>query len=128
MVQRDGLTIHSASHLVQAHSSYDAEMHAANHALEYITHNLDGLVLFFINNQSTLKLLFNMKPHSAFELSCTNSKFIGDWLGRSHANSIEFRWMPSHLGFDINERADQLTDIAIIGPPPVPAHNIASRI
>ena len=44
------------------------------------------------------------------------------------SNSIEFRWMPSHLGFHINELADSLADLPIIGPVPFPAHNIASRI
>ena len=128
VVQQDGVTTHSASQLVLAHSSYDAEMHAANLAIEYITHNVTSSVMFFINNQSTLKSLFSTKPHSAFELSCINCQHVGDWLGWSPNNSIDFWRMPSHLGFKINELADQAADTTIIGPPPFPVHTIASRI
>ena len=69
VIQEKDIIIHSASQLVVAHSSYDAEMHAANQAIKYIASHLGGPVLFFIDNQFTLKSLFNTKPHSAFELS-----------------------------------------------------------
>ena len=103
-------------------------MHAANQAIEYVARHLEGPTLFFIDNQSTLKLLFNTKPHLAFELARSNCQNIGKWLAKLPNNSIEFRWMPGHLGFDINEHADRLADVAVIGPPPFPAHNIASQI
>ena len=128
VIKHNDTIIHSSSRLVLAHSSYNMEMHAANQAIEYIAHNLEGSIIFFIDNQSTLKLIFNTKSHLAFELSQNNCQYIGDWLGQSQNNSIEFRWMPSHLGFDINEHADLLADVPIIGPAPFPVHNIASRI
>ena len=59
---------------------------------------------------------------------CSSSQIIADWLGRSQDNFIEFRWMPSHIGFHINELADSLADVSIIGPVPFPAHNIVSHI
>ena len=36
--------------------------------------------------------------------------------------------MPSHLGFHINELADSLADIPVIGPVQFPVHTVASRI
>ena len=69
VIKQQDVVIHSASQLVPAHSSYDAEMHAASQAIEFITSQLEGPTLFFIDNQATLKYLFNTKPHSAFNLS-----------------------------------------------------------
>ena len=69
VIKENDVIIHSASRLVLAHSSYDTEVHAANRAIKYIASHLEGPVLFFIDNQSTLKSLFNTKPHSAFKLS-----------------------------------------------------------
>ena len=128
VVQHDGITIHSHSHLVVAHSSYDAEMQAASSAIEYIMHNVDGSAMVFIDNQATLKSLFNTNPHLVFELSRANCKSLGDWLAVSPTNNIEFQWMPSHLGFEINELADKAAEMTPIGPPPFPRHTLASRI
>ena len=114
--------------LVSAHSSYDAEMKAANMAIEFISEHAKGKVLVFIDNQSTLKSLFNVKPHFLFELSRLNSIAIGGWISASPQNEVEFRWMPSHLGFDINELADKAADITPIGPFPALHMTIASCI
>ena len=127
VIQEQGITVYSRSCMVIAHSSYDAEMHAANQAIEYMAHHHTGRILFFIDNQSTLKSLFTTKPHSAFELSKSNCQIIADWIAQSPVNSVEFQWMPSHLGFHINKMADSLADVPVIGPVPFPAHNIASR-
>ena len=128
VIQERGITICSQSFLVVAHSSYDTEMQAANYAMNYMAQHHTGRVLFFIDNQATVKSLFTTSPHSAFEIAKHNCQIIADWLGRLPNNSIEFRWMPSHLGFHINELADALADVPIIGPRLLPAHNIASRI
>ena len=128
IVQRNGQTIHSSSFLVIAHSSYDAEMQAVHAAIKFVAHNVAGSVLVFVDNQATLKSLFNTRPHSAFELARENCRLMGDWTNSSHDNNIEFRWMPSHLGFEINELADKAADVTPIGPPPFPSHTIASRI
>ena len=90
--------VHTHSFLMAAHSSYDAEMHVANAAIEYIAQFV-GPVLVFIDNQATLKSLFSTKPHTAFALSLANCKAIAAWLSASPDNTAEFRWMPSHLGF-----------------------------
>ena len=128
IIQMQDVTVHSDVQLVVAHSSYDAEMSAAHNAIVYLAGHHTGHILFFINNQATIKSLFNTKPHSAFELSKDNCQIIGDWLSASPTNRIEIRWMPSHLGFGINEMADSLADQKVTGPAPFPAHNIASRI
>ena len=128
VVQEQGTTIFSQLLMVVAHSSYDVEMHAAHQAIEYLALHHTGPILFFIDNQSMLKSLFNTKPHSAFDISKHNCQIITDWLCLSSANSIEFRCMPSHIGFNINELADALADVPIIGPKPWPALNIAARI
>ena len=64
VVQHHGVVTHSHNFLVVAHSSYDAKMHAANTAIDYIAHNIQGLVLVFIDNQAMLKSLFSTKPHT----------------------------------------------------------------
>ena len=58
VVQVQNITIHSQSTMVVAHSSYDAEMQAANQAMDYMTQHHSGHVLFFIDNQATIKSLF----------------------------------------------------------------------
>ena len=128
VMQMQGATVHSEAHMVVAHSSYDAEIKAASLAIEYLVGHHTGRILFFIDNQSTIKSLFNTKPHSAFELSKANCQALGAWLTASPLNHIEICWMPSHLGFQINEMADALADQKVVGPAPFPAHNIASRI
>ena len=128
VIHDKGIPVCSHSAMVVAHSSYDAEMHAANHAMEYMAQHHTGQVLFFIDNQSTLKSMFTTRPHSAFEIAKRNCQVIADWLRRSPDNAIEFQWMPSHIGFHINELADSLADEPIIGPRLPPVHNIASRI
>ena len=69
VVQCNNTTIFSQSQLVAAHSSYDAEMQAAHMAISYISKNVVRKVIVFIDNQSTLKSLLNVKPHSLFKLS-----------------------------------------------------------
>ena len=127
VVQCDRVTIHSHSQLVLAHSSYDAEMHAAHAAIDYITSNIAGAVIMFIDNQAALKSLFTTRPHSLFELSRMNCASVGRWLTASPNNTMEFCWMPSHLGFPINELADKLAGDRLIGPPPFLWHTLASR-
>ena len=46
----------------------------------------------------------------------------------SSNNDIEFHWMPSHLGFTINELADAAADTMPIGPFPAPNDTIVSRL
>ena len=99
MVQNNNIVVHSHSFLTVAHSSYDAEMHTANVTIDYIAQHVQGSVLVFIDNQATLKSLFSMKPHTAFELSLANCKTMASWISSSPDNMVEFRWMPSHLGF-----------------------------
>ena len=107
VIQRDNIIIHTHSFSVVAHSSFDVEMHAANVAIDYILDNIQGQVLMFIDNQATLKSLFSTKPHTAFQLALSNCKNMFKWLSLSPDNTIEFRWMPSHLGFPLNELADK---------------------
>ena len=128
VVQRNTVTIHSHSLMVVAHSSYDMEMQAVHAAIEYILQQVQGLVIVFIDNQATLKSLFNTKPHSVFELSRDNCNYLGDWLAKSLLNTAEFWWIPSHLGFTINVLADKAANISLIGPFPFLRHTIASRI
>ena len=128
VVQHDHNVLYMHSCPVSAHSSYDTEMKAANMAIEYIAEHAAGKVLVFIDNLSTLKSLFNVKPHSLFELSRLNSISVGGWIAVSPENEVEFRWMPSHLGFNINELADKVADINPIGPFPLPHMTIASCI
>ena len=97
-------------------------------AIEYIADHIQGSVLVFVANQSTLKSLFNVKPHSLFELSRCNSKELGRWTTESPQNKIEFRWMPSHLRFHINGLADKAAGIQPIGPFPNLHMTMASRI
>ena len=126
MVQCNCNTLHCFSQPVIAHSSYDTGIQAVHAAIDYIAHNAIGKVIVFINNQATIKLLFNTKPHSLFELSQQNCQSMGTWRIASPYNVAEFRWVPSHLGFSINELADM--DVVPIGLYPFPQHTIASRI
>ena len=103
-------------------------MQAAAIAIEYIVEHTQGDVLVFVDNQSTLKSLFNVMPHSLFELSRNNNSELGHWLAISPQNMIKFRWMPSHLGFHINELADKVAGSPPIGPFPAPHMTIASRV
>ena len=103
-------------------------MHAVNDAIHYIAQHLNGPIIVFIDNQATLKSLFTTKPHTAFAMSLDNCKTIGSWLADAPDNTIDFRWMPSHLGFALNELADKLAEVVPIGPPPFPHHMIASRL
>ena len=128
VVQQDNVVIHSHSFLVVAHSSYDAEMQAANATIHYMAQNVRGQVLVFIDNQATLKSLFSTKPHTAFALSLNNCKTMDAWLASSADNMAKFRWMPSHLGFPLNELADKATKFTPIGPPAFPHHTLASRL
>ena len=97
-------------------------------AIEYIKEHVVGKVIVFIDNQSMMWSLLNVKPHSLFELSHQNSINLGSWLSMSGNNEVEFRWMPSHLGFSINELADKAAEAAPIGPFPFPKLTIASWI
>ena len=126
VVQSDIEVLHTSKQLVGTHSSYDVEMKAAAMAIEYVAKHIDGKVLVFINNQSTLKLLFTVKPHSLFEISRHNSIELGKWIAASPTNEIEFRWMPSHLGFHINKLADQAANSLPIGPFPAPHMTISN--
>ena len=126
VVQVGDTVLLTHSHPVSAHSLYDTEMKAANMAIEYIADHVHDKVIVFIDNQSTLKSLFNVAPHSLFELSRLNSIAIGRWVVASPSNTVEFRWMPSHLRFHINELADKAADITLIGPFPEPHMMIAS--
>ena len=128
VVQHNNITTTSCTQLVAAHSSYDTEMQAVHMAIEYIHENCTGKVIIFIDNQSMLRSIFNVKPHSLFELSRQNSITIGNWIRSSSDNNIEFCWMPSHLGFTINELADSAADSTPIGPFPAPNPTITSRI
>ena len=128
MVQRDNVTVAAHSQPVVAHSSYDAEMQAAHMAIEYIKESVVGKVVIFIDNQSTLWLHFNVKPHLLFEIVHQNSIDLGNWLSLLPDNEVKFRWMLSHLGFSINELADKAADVTPIGPFPFPTPTIASRI
>ena len=69
VVQSNNVTTFSQSQLIAAHSSYDAEMQAAHMAILHVKEHIGGKVVVFIDNQSTLKSLFNIKPHSLIELS-----------------------------------------------------------
>ena len=101
VIQCNNSTIHMHSFLVIAHSSFDAEMYAANVAIEYIAEHIHGSVLMFIDNQATLCSLFSTKPHTAFHISLSNCKAMARWLSASPDHRIEFHWMPSHLGFPL---------------------------
>ena len=113
---------------IVAHSSYDTEMFAVNMAINYVGQNTKGSVIVFIDNQLTLKAMFKVTAHSAFELARDNSQIIQNWLSMDGNNQIKFRWVPSHLGFAINELADKAADVTPVGPFPQPKHNIASRL
>ena len=128
IIQSEEQVLLTHSRPVSAHSSYDAEMKTANMAIEFITQQAHGKVIVFIDNQSTLKSLFNVAPHSLFELSQLNSIAMGGWITVSPQNEVEFCWMPSHLGFHVNELADKAVDATPIGPFPAPYMTIASCI
>ena len=95
-------------------------------AITYILDNCVGKVIIFVDNQSTLKSIFNVKPHSLFKTSRDNCRHIKTWLSKSHENQVEFRWIPSHLGFPLNELADKKAEQTPIGPLPFPSPTIAS--
>ena len=128
VAQLDNMVMYMHNRLVSSHSSYDAEMKAANMAIEYLVEHTVGKVLVFIDNQSTLKSLFNVKPHLLFELSRCNSIELGRWISGLPQNEVEFHWMPSHIGFYVNELADKAADLPPIRPYPVPHMTIASHI
>ena len=128
VIQRNNIMLHTHSFLVVAHSSFKAEMYAANAAIEYTSEYVHGLVLMFIDNQATLRSLFSMKPHTAFHTSLANCKAMAKWLSASQENCVEFRWLPSHLGFWLNELADTAVEHPPAGPPVLPCHSIVSRI
>ena len=102
---KDDVILHTHTQLVAAHS-YDAEMNAVHHAIEYITISLTGRVIVFIDNQSTIHSILNVKAHSLFELSRKNNHFLWHWIDSNVNNNIKFCWVPSHLGFCINKLAD----------------------
>ena len=103
-------------------------MHAVNAAIEYIAENIHGSVIMFIDNQATLRSLFSTKPHMSFHISLANCKAMARWLAASPDHRIEFRWMPSHLGFPLNELADIAAEQSPEGPHALPQQLIASRI
>lgn len=53
---------------------------------------------------------------------------IKEWLAKDNSNHIEFRWVPSHIGFPINKLADSAAGSKPVGPFPYPIETIASRI
>ena len=114
--------------LVTAHSSYDTEMLVAHSAIEYISTSIVGCVIVFIDNQATIKSILQVKSHSLFEISHQNSHNLQQWLESSNNNHIEFRWVPSHLGFHINELADAAAGNPPIGPLLAPLHSSSSRL
>ena len=128
VVQQNNSTVFSQSLLVIAHSSYDVEMQASHMAIAYTKEHILGKVIVFIDNQSTLKSLLNVKAHSLLKLSHLNSLEPNSWLLQSPDNEIEFRWIPSHLGLSINELADQMADVTPIGPFLYPRLSIVSRL
>ena len=103
-------------------------MHAAKVAIDYIAQHLQGPVLVLIDNQATLKSLFSTKPHTAFSLSLNNCEAMADWPSSSSDNYAEFRWMLSHLGFELNELADKAAVTTPVGPPAFPHHTLASKL
>ena len=128
VVQTANAVTHTHSCPVAAHSSYDTKMQATSMVIEYITDHIRGKILVFIDNQSTLKALFNVKHHSLFELARLNSIAMQKWIDSAPHNEIEFRWMPSHLGFHINKLADKAAGSLPIGPFPNPIETITSCI
>ena len=96
--------------------------------IEYVRENISGKVLVFVNNQSTLHMLLNVKLHLLYKLAHQNSCYLGDWLLFSPTNEIEFQWMPSHLGFVINELANKLADTMPVGLFPFPQMTIVSGL
>lgn len=126
VVQCNNIMEFTSSQMVVVHSLYDAEMQAVHMAIVHISQQVMGPVIIFIDNQATLKSLFNTKPHSAFELSLANCKILGDCITQSQINTAKFRWIPSHLGFPINKLADAAAEANLIGPFPFPQHTIAS--
>ena len=128
VIQRDNVIVHTHSFLVVAHSSFDVEMQVANAAIDYIVDNTQGPVLMFIDNQATLRSLFSTKLHTAFQLALMNSKNMFKWVSLAPDNMIEFRWMPCHLGFALNELADKAAEQTPIGPPAFPHHSLASLL
>ena len=119
---------HTHRQLVAAHSSYDAKMLAVHSAIEYITASLIGRIIVFIDNQSMLKSMLQVNAHLLFELSHQNSHNLQCWLTSSDDNHVEFWWIPSHLGFRINELADTAANNPPIGPFPAPSHTASSRL
>ena len=55
-----------------------------------------------------------------------NSFSLKHWIADNAANDIEFRWVPSHLGFRVNELANAAADSPPHGPFPTPVHTSAS--
>ena len=120
--------IHTHWQLVVVHSSSDAEMLAVHSAIEYISASLAGCIIVFVDNQAMIKSILQVKSHSLFELSHQNSHNLQRWLESSNNNHIEFRWIPSHLGFCINELADAAVNNPPIGPSPALLLMLASRL
>ena len=103
-------------------------MLAVHSTIEYVSTSVAGHVIVFIDNQATVKSILQVKPHSLFELSRQNSCNLQQWLTLSNGNQIEFHWIPSHLGFHINELADAAASTPPTGPFPAPLHSSSSRL
>ena len=121
IVQRRQRIIYQHARPCAANSSFDGELHALLDAVEYVETSLQGCILIICDNEAALKASIDNSRHSGFAVSLQICKLLHRWFSRSTRNSLQLRWFPGHMGFDLNELADSLAGASLpcVNPPPV---------
>ena len=97
-------------------------------AVQYITSNITGRVVLFIDNKSVIQTLSRLHPHNGQHEALRINDMIYVWLNAAIINRIEIVWVPSHSGFALNEHADRSMKSPFIGPVPPKAPSLSSAI
>ena len=95
-------------------SIFTAELHAILKAVKEILLSDERMFVIYCDSKSVLMSLQHFNPVHPLVQE------ILEWhcLAKSRDRSIEFCWVPAHVGVLGNERADQLAKLAISNPQP----------
>jgi ribonuclease HI len=98
--------------LEDTHSIVTAELYAIYQALLFVFHNFTPqAVVIFTDSKSSLQIL-SRRSSSPFHFLYHLSHNILSSLSPANGWCIHFQWVPSHVGIEGNEMADQIASLA----------------